>query len=118
MNVFAVLKDRLFQTSSTKRFIVHCTFSSQGQIVPDIIHQEVHCALYLQFSRTDCSRHHPPRRSLCIVLAVLKDRLFQKTSTKKFIVLAVFKDRLFQTTSTNKFNVLAVLKDRLLQTSY
>jgi hypothetical protein len=54
---------------------------------------------------TDCSKQHPPRGSLCIVLAVLKDRLFQKTSTKKFIVLAVLKDRLIQTSSTKKFIV-------------
>jgi hypothetical protein len=73
--------------------------------------------MYLQLSRTDCSRHDPPRRSLRIVLAVLKDRLFQKTSTKRFIVLAVLKDRLFQTTSTKKFIVLAVLKDILFHTT-
>jgi hypothetical protein len=42
--------------------------------------------LYLQFSRTDCSRHHPPRGSLSIVLAVLKDRLLQTSSTKTLIV--------------------------------
>jgi hypothetical protein len=87
--VLAVLKDRLYQTTSTKRFIVYCTCSSQGQIAPDNIHQEVHCALYLQFSRTNCSRQHPPRGSLCIVLAVLKDRLHQTTSTTKFIVVSV-----------------------------
>jgi hypothetical protein len=40
---------------------------------------------------------------LRIVLAVLKDSLFQKTSTKRFIVLAVLKDILFHTTSTKRF---------------
>jgi ABC-type sulfate/molybdate transport systems ATPase subunit len=41
-----------------------------------------------------------------IVLAVLKDRLFQTTSTKNFTVLTILKDRLFQTTTSNKFIVL------------
>jgi hypothetical protein len=104
MNVLVdvVWNNMSLRTASTMNFLVDDVWNNLSLRTASTMHNE---RLGVQFSRTDCSRHHPPRRSLCIVLAVLKDRLFQKTSTKKFIVLAVLNDRLFQTPSTKRFIV-------------
>jgi hypothetical protein len=80
-------------------------------------------SLYLQFSRTDCTRQHPPRGSLYIVLAVLKDRLHQTTSTKRFVQCTmhllmddVWNNLSLRTASTMKFLVDNVWSNLSLRT--